>query len=72
MLQPIKKSSSLKNKNDERSGGNRCQAQFVCLNLDQKINKYELKKLIYSCFSPYGLINNIYATKRPGLKGQAL
>ena len=27
--------------------------------------------MIYSCFSPYGLINNVYATKRPGLKGQA-
>ncbi|MEN2496686.1 MAG: hypothetical protein MHMPM18_001175 [Marteilia pararefringens] len=40
-------------------------------NLNEKIKKTELKQLLYSIFSPYGLIADIYSSRHPSKKGQA-
>merc|ERR1719310_2271636 len=40
-------------------------------NLDTKIKTSELKDLLYALFCQYGLISNIYASKKSSMRGQA-
>ncbi|MES1902290.1 MAG: hypothetical protein MHPSP_000894 [Paramarteilia canceri] len=40
-------------------------------NLDTKIKKNEMKSLLYGFFSPFGLIADIYFSRKPQMRGQA-